>query len=240
MEARLVIPRTGRCPPQRGAVTGGSDSAVEEGGHSLMSERRTTGDRCRLCRDVVAWIASRDAGPAFLAGGYRRAPRLTVHSRLIHLSRRALLLITSLSVTRFLDRAHSMARHATPQRCGGGDRSRAPARRAILARSPRPAHAGGPNLRSAPPGRPRRSRAGRDGRCGGTSGHSAAPKLAAMIASNSARTHTGSAQTSSAKPRCSVSGSRAHSGPAVRGMLVPSISITPRVTVTRFLTDTFL
>lgn len=39
----------------------------------------------------VASIASRDAGPAFLAGGCRRAHRLTIHSRLITSRRRALL-----------------------------------------------------------------------------------------------------------------------------------------------------
>jgi hypothetical protein len=115
-----------------------------------------------------------------------------------------------------------------PQRGGGGDRSRAPTRRAIRAGSPRPVHGGGPNLRPASPERPRRSRVGRGGRHWGTSGCSAAaPKLAAMIASNSVRTHPGSAQTRSAKPRWSVSGSRPRSVPARRGTLVPSISITP-------------
>ncbi|MBP2478498.1 hypothetical protein JOF53_007370 [Crossiella equi] len=133
----------------------------------------------------------------------------------------------SLSRSRSLDGRHC---EAPARRGGGGARSRAPTRQAVRARSPRRTQVGGLGPRSTPPGRPRRSRTGRAGRRGGISGHSsAAPKLAEMIASNSARTHTGSAQTSSAKPRRSVAGSRPRSVPAGRATHLPSMSITPRL-----------
>src|SRR5207248_3491808 len=50
----------------------------------------------------VAWIASRDAGPAFLAGIAGEHNRLTVHSRLIHIVPRCPPVITSLSDIRLV------------------------------------------------------------------------------------------------------------------------------------------
>ncbi|PKV99824.1 hypothetical protein ATK30_0813 [Amycolatopsis echigonensis] len=124
---------------------------------------------------------------------------------------------------------------------GGGDRSRAPTRRAVRARSPLTAWDSGSRRDDASSPRWRRVGAGPGGRsCGGRGRVAEEPKLAATIASNSARTHAGSAQIRSAKRAGPTSRGHARSLPAVRAMLVPSISITPQLCVHQVLTDTFL
>jgi hypothetical protein len=219
-----------RCPPRRTGRAGVNRTQLSRKGYPMSITSGVDGSPTArtppglvspwLRHETPGWLSSRVGAVSNGVGGWppdRLADRVVPP------------VITSLPRALSLD-GWCGAREGVPRTRmgGGGDRSRASTWRGARARSPQPQHSEGPQCRAALPARSRRSRAGRGGRCDGTCGRPDAPKLAAMISSNSARSQAGSALTSSANPICPFPGSHPTPVPAAWAAFVPSISITPR------------